>query len=363
MKLLKKYILKSFIKPFAGGLAAFLFIMVIAHFFDFLHTFLKYKPSAGTLISYFLLRMPQWLTTITPVAVLIGILISLGTLDNNNEITAIRGSGIKLIRVFFPLFILSVFISLTAGAINEVVVPRSEPAADRLFEKIKEKSPQKEKKFRENIRYMGKSNKIYFAERFKNKTLTNLKIIEFYPGTSREKKLIIAHKAVYSGNNLWNLIDGSLRTFSNNEASEVTGYAEFKNRKFSLAEVPADFKKPVKEPHKMGIIQLGRYIRKLKKSGMPAKREMALYHYKIAFPFASTIILLLGIPLALFRGIQSMTISFFFALIISFIYWGAFSVGRSLGINGILSPLLGAWSANLVFFAVGIAMMIKTRII
>ncbi|MDA3792247.1 MAG: LptF/LptG family permease [Elusimicrobia bacterium] len=363
MKIVKKYILKNFIKPFAGGLIAFLFIMVIAHFFDFLHTFLKYKPPLGILIKYFSLRLPQWLTTITPVAMLIGVLLSLGTMDKNNEITAIKSSGIKLIRVFFPLFVLSLFVSLSTGIINETIVPRTEPAADKLFERIKNNTPRKPQKYRLDIIYMGEGSKIYFIDRFEKETMTGLKLTEYYPGTFLEKKLIIAQKAVYSGNNSWNIMNGSVRTFSKDRAGEVVKYDEFKSLNISLSETPGDFKRPVTEPHKMGLPELSRYIKRMKRSGISTRREEVLYHYKIAFPFASTIILVLGIPIALFKGIHSMTISFFFALIISFIYWGALSVGRSMGINGILPPFIGAWSANIVFFAGGIFMMIKSRII
>ncbi|MEA3506581.1 MAG: LptF/LptG family permease [Elusimicrobiota bacterium] len=363
MKLVKKYILKSFIKPFAGGLAAFLFIMTVAHFFDFLHTFLKYKPPLEILIKYFLFRMPAWFTTITPIATLIAVLISLGSLEKNNEITAVKTSGIKLIRVIIPLFILSVFISMGSGIINETIVPHSEPAANILFERIKEKAPLKPDETRRDIIYMGESSTLYFIDHFKKNTLTGLRIIEFYPGTALEKKLIVAEKAHYLGSNSWDLVNGSIRTFNNNISDPLTGYEDFNRRQISLAEVPADFSKPHKEPEQMSLPALADYIRKLKQSGMSTRRERVLFHYKIAFPFASAIILVLGIPLALYKKIDSLTISFFFAIIISFLYWGGISVGRSMGINGILPPVLAAWSANIIFFLVGMVMMIKTRII
>src|SRR3989339_2021680 len=105
MKIIKKYFLLSYFKPFTAGLFAFVLIMTITHFFDFLHVFLEYKPKAIILIKYFLYKIPEWTVLISPIATLMGILFSIGALNRDREITAVKSSGIKLRTVFFPIII------------------------------------------------------------------------------------------------------------------------------------------------------------------------------------------------------------------------------------------------------------------
>ncbi|MFC2062197.1 LptF/LptG family permease, partial [Elusimicrobiota bacterium] len=82
-----------------------------------------------------------------------------------------------------------------------------------------------------------------------------------------------------------------------------------------------------------------------------------------SYPFANMIIILFGIPLALWKIMSNRTIAFFLAIIICFFYWGVISMGQALGTGGILPPFLGAWLANMVFFTFSIVLMKLSEVV
>ncbi len=353
MKIIKKYILTNFIKLYLKLLAALLTIVVITHIFDFLHVFLEKKPDIGLLVIYFLNRLPEWTVTMMPVATLLSVLFLLQSLLRHNEITAIKSSGIKTISALLPLIIFSIFLSGIAFLIYEGLAPKTNAYADNLFLIIRGREPRTISTIRKNFTYLGE-NKLYAIDRFEIDTITGFKIIEFFKGTTREKTLITAEKAVYDGKN-WILHNGAKRKFSRKDGQMIS-YNKFTKKEIDIKETPYDFRFPKKVSEEMDFWTLQSHIRKLNRGGFSTLKEEVLLHHKIAFPFSNTIILILGIPLALWGGVKNRIRGFFISLLICFAYWGAISIGKSLGTGGILPPALGAWAANIVFGSISILM-------
>ncbi|MFH1416249.1 MAG: LptF/LptG family permease [Elusimicrobiota bacterium] len=362
MKIIKRYVLWSFLRPFTSGLIAFIMLMAITHFFDYLHKFLENKTSFSLLATYFLYRIPEWFVTITPVATLLAILFSLGTLNRNHEITAVKSSGIKLIYIIRPLVLFSILMSIVTGLTYETVVPHTNAKAEELFFIIRGKDPRKADPSRTNFTYMGSENTMFRIRQFQNNSISGLTIIEFHPGSLIEKNRLTAKRADYVAGTTWKLSEVRIRDF-NKDAEGDMDYRELDEKTMDLGEKPVNFSKPVKSPEQMDFLTLFKYIERLKNSGFSTVKERVLLHYKISFPFSNTIILILGIPIALWGGLRSRVTGFFISIVICFIYWGTISVGRALGASAILSPMLGAWAANLIFLMISIMMMKVARII
>ncbi len=76
-----------------------------------------------------------------PLAVLLSSIMTFGNLGENNELVAIKSSGISLIRTLFPLFIVSIIISTFAFYSNNNFVPKANLKALSLLYDIKKKKP------------------------------------------------------------------------------------------------------------------------------------------------------------------------------------------------------------------------------
>src|SRR5690606_11910324 len=90
------------------------------------------------LVFYFSINMT---TNALPLAVLLSSLMTFGNLGEHFELTAIKGSGISLVRTMRPLFLVSCVLVVLGFFNNNYVVPQANLEAFSLLYDIKQKKP------------------------------------------------------------------------------------------------------------------------------------------------------------------------------------------------------------------------------
>ena len=96
--------------------------------FDFssrLDDFIEHKMTPGEVLNFYFLYVPQMVVVVTPISLLLSIFYSLGRLCRNREILALRASGLSLMRIGQPLFIVGVVCAVTVFFINEHFVTQN----------------------------------------------------------------------------------------------------------------------------------------------------------------------------------------------------------------------------------------------
>lgn len=153
MKKLDKLILRSFIGPFLLTFAVVEFILLTQYMLKYLDDLVGKDLGFGViaqLLMYFSLNMAP---VALPLAVLISSLMTYGNLGEHHELTAIKTSGISLIRILLPVFIFTIFLALGAFFFNNRIVPKANLKAYSLLWDIRQKKPSLD--IRENIFYNG----------------------------------------------------------------------------------------------------------------------------------------------------------------------------------------------------------------
>lgn len=82
--------------------------------------------------AFVLLSLPKRLYELFPTAVLIGSLLSLGTLASNSELTVMRAAGISIMRIVFSVIKAGVILLIFVAIMGELVVPMSERYAQSM---------------------------------------------------------------------------------------------------------------------------------------------------------------------------------------------------------------------------------------
>jgi lipopolysaccharide export system permease protein len=141
MKTLHRYILTQQIPPFLFGIFVIIFILIL----DFLYKNLEILIGKGIpfLVSAELLVLSLgWMIVMAvPMAVLIGTLISFMRLASDNEITAMRTSGLSLVSISRPLIIASFVLSLLMIPVHNYLVPETNHRLANLLVAIHKKKP------------------------------------------------------------------------------------------------------------------------------------------------------------------------------------------------------------------------------
>lgn len=141
MKKIDRLILGAFVGPFILTLAVVVFILLIQLMVQYV------DELVGKGLSYFVLLELMFYFSLhlvplaLPLAVLLSSLITFGNLGEHNELTAIKGAGISLIRTLMPVFILSILIAVFSFNFNNYIVPKANLKAYSLLWDIKQKSP------------------------------------------------------------------------------------------------------------------------------------------------------------------------------------------------------------------------------
>ena len=111
----------------------------------------------------------------------------------------------------------------------------------------------------------------------------------------------------------------------------------------------------------MTYLELNMYLNTLQEAGLEVDHLRTDLHTKIAFPFVSLVMTVLGVPFALSVGKKGALYGVAVGVFLGILYWGAFGVFGVLGTNGFLAPLLAAWGPNLVFSFSSLALLLNVR--
>lgn len=353
MKILHRYILTTFLRNFAITLAVLLFLFLMIDFTDRIDVILGENPSVGLIAGYFILKIPYTLSMMIPIATLVATLFTFGILSRNSEITAMRGSGVRVLWLALPVLIAGIGISIGELILNETLVPVSQRRVREIYDFDIMKKDKKGGLSQDNI-WWRDGERFYSASRFDSRSnvlhdLSRLGITHDFMVFER----LVAERTSWINEELgWNMSSVSRYSFKEDGPPEVT---KFPRLPLPILQQPSDFFDIQMQPDTMSYRQLRKFLRKLSSNGLPIMSYLSDLYQKLSFPLINFVVILVALPFALKPArTGSMATSFIAGLIIAFCYYAIHSFSVAMGRAEIYPPLLAAWMANLVMLSIGL---------
>ncbi|MBI1799936.1 MAG: LPS export ABC transporter permease LptG [Candidatus Eisenbacteria bacterium] len=353
MKIFDRYLFREFAGYVALGLAGFIVIFVVVDIFEKIDVFLDHHAPAALVTRFYLYRAPEVVVQVLPVALLLATFLALGQLNKFNELTAMRTAGWSLVRILRPVFAVGLFAALLSLLLGEYVVPGADRERNRIYDQQIQRIERLAATERADVTYLGQGGRIFFIHLYlvKEQRMHEVSLQEFRSGDLVRR--IDAAEAAWDGDR-WVFTSGYLRTFDHGREHAVAFDRIAVN---GLAEQPADFAKESRKPEEMNYVELRSYVEKLRASGGRVANYLVDLHLKLAFPLINLIVVMIGASLATRLRMQSAALGFGLSIGIAFLFYGLMRTGQALGHNGALPPYLAAWMADLLFGAVGLAML------
>ncbi len=356
MRILDRYILKSILGIFLGSLFTFFFLYVIIDLFSHLDTILSQKVTLTVLIKYYFSFLPVILSQVSPISCLLATLYTFATLNRDNEIIAMRSSGLSIFQITHTIIVLGFLLSLFILLISDKIIPQSLMTTQKIKQEMENSKKQDKTKGPEIVRNLslyGSNNRLFFINEFNttDNSISGITILEDNEQQHNTKK-IIADRAVYK-DNVWRFYNS--KTFNFDEKSQIIGEAQYLEEEImQIPETPKDFLNQKQLPEYMSLSQIEQYIWRLSKTGAKTVvRNFQIERYNRLFaPFTNILIILLGIPFALkvkkrAAGLSSLGL----VLLLVFFYYILNGVCLALGKSGILPPAFAAvLSHSIVLF-------------
>jgi lipopolysaccharide export LptBFGC system permease protein LptF len=114
-------------------------------------------------------------------------------------------------------------------------------------------------------------------------------------------------------------------------------------------------------PSQMTYGQLRTYIGELRASGYDVREDEVALHRKIAFPFVTLVMTLIGVPFAVTTGRRGALYGVGVGIVLALVYWTMISVFAAFGAGGAMPPALAAWAPNLIFGASAVYLLLTVR--
>lgn len=362
-KIINRYIFKEIASSFILILFVLTFVLLMGKMLQIMDLFVNKGVSFFSIIKIIIFLLPYFLLFTIPIALLISTLIAMGRLSSDNEITAIKTSGISLLQIYYPVAVASLIAFIFTIIMSYFVVPQSNFATRRLLFNVVQENANvgvKEKVFNDDFKdFLIYADKIPVHKNYMEGVIVSDKRIIGEQNTIFARKAFLVSDPESMRVKL-RMENGSIHTVS----PDLKSYRKIDFKSYDinldLSMALANFDKSAKSAKDMTVSEL---LAKAKKIGMKEKDIREAYieiHKKFSIPVACILFGIIGLPLGIrsHRSVKSR--GFAIGLIIVCFYYILRLGGEAFAETGYIPVAIGVWTPNILFALVGICLFYIT---
>lgn len=349
MRILSRYILKEFLANLFLGLLIFTFVLLLDHLFELADLLLNKGVGIYLTLKLLFLLLPSSLTLTLPMSTLLSALLTFGRLSENNEITAVRASGLPAWSYVKTPFAAALVAVMFLIPFNTLWAPRAHASFLQLYLQVLKRNPLvriEEKTFVK----IGDYHLFIEQKDKKTKLMKGVTIYKIPPDGAPLR--IFAERGTASVEETHGitflLLDGRIEQVNAAEPSRWT-YTQFKNYQLFIPLVNSQSTSE-RALEEMDNTELRSEIRELKKKNLPFPVLECQIQLRWALAVTPLLFAGLGIPLAIRVHRGGRSIGFGLSLLIMVLYYVLVMGGTGLGQRGMWPPWLAVWLGNAVMF-------------
>jgi len=317
---------------------------MLIDFFEKIDNFTEKDKPISLVLEFFLLNIPFILDLMSPVCILLAGVITLGLLNNSNELIALKASGIPLKTIIKPLVWAGMAFTFIFLVMSQFVLPVTVTKTNKIWnEDVKGKIPLG---IYRNGRYYYRGKEGFYS--FSRPSPNENKFYNFsyavWDENYNSKLLVSAEGAIfYKG--LWKLYYGQIQTKSGNSGYQTE---VFSKRSFDFAEKPSQFFIPEYRSKELSLVSL---FRDAKRSRSPdeASKAWAEFYGRISYTLLGLPLMLLGLPMLLMvyrKWGRDLSLAIPVSCGLAFVCWGVWSTLQSLAKANYVAPFFAAVSVQ-----------------
>jgi lipopolysaccharide export system permease protein len=372
MRLLDRYLLRELLIPFGYCLIGFLIFWVSFDLFAELSNFQKLKLTAGDVLAYYVVKTPEMLVIVLPIAFLLALLYTLTNHARHHELTAIRAAGVGLARLALPYLGTGLLLSAAVFGMNERWVPPSLEVADQILARHQPDKPSALQRQWEGKLgfYNSRDRRWWIVEAYNLVTgdMVRPQVTWLLPdGTWRE---ILAERAARV-DGVWTFTNAHLLVYA------ATAGAVPEHSETELLPMPAFTETPeqIRSEIKINKLTSFRAVKKAQLSiseileykrlhpGDRSKEAMldTKLHGRLAAPWTCLVVVLIALPFGAATARRNVFVGVASSILICFVYFVLLQLALALGTGGYVPPWIAAWSPNAFFGLGGVVMTWRVR--
>jgi lipopolysaccharide export system permease protein len=359
MRILTRYILREVTSHALIGAAIFTFVLFTRDLGHILELVVRASAPLPSVAEIFFYTVPFALTYTIPMSVLVGILIGLSRLAADSEITAMRASGMG---VWSFGRILAIFIAgawLLALLNGLYLAPWSLASLAHLEDQLK--GAQASYEVQPRVFYEGFPKLVLYVQDVHSAqggaVWNGVFLADISDPSNPSITLAREGILVPEGEDRLHL---HLKDGSTHE-TDPAHLDHYQISTFQQTDIPieiaspenkADEQTPVKAISTSALLGRAASV-----DPVSARVYLIEFHNRFALPTACLVLAMVGIPLGLSSKKSGKSGGFVLTIALVFVYYFISLIGVSLAKQGRVSPVFGAWLANIVFFAAALFLL------
>ena len=344
IKKLDLYIFKNFISRVIFLLIIISSIILLTNFVEMIDNFINAGMGSKEIFNYYTLTIPMFISYAIPMSVTIGAILSILSHIKNNELIAIRSLGISYFRVGTIIAICGFLISVAHFYFENRIVSNNNHKRSVLMKKYNLKK--NKTKLRNFVEDVSKNKSVIIMNYNNKKEIANNVTIKEIDQKNNIEYRIDANSMKWNQElKIWDFKKINFRIWDNNILKsqkfiyDSSLYLKNINPIYLISEFTL--------PDEMDYFELNKFIKIKKESASNTNKWEVGLHHKISYPFSNLFLILFAIISAI--GLKSSNVSYGIglSLLIIVIYYILIVIGKNLGVEGIVNPLISAWIPNI----------------
>ena len=373
MRLLDRYLFRELITPLAYCLGGLMILGTCFSLFGELAELQERKLRIFDVVEYSIANMPGFLVLVLPITLLLAMLYTLTNHARNNEITAMRASGLSLWRICVPYFATGLLASIGIFALNEYVVPNSSDWAEKIkCRHVQKPGDVESKNIFNNFGFNNaRAHRSWFFGEYHvhPAEMLKLQVSTTLPGGGIQR--MYADRAIRT-NGIWVFFnvtaysqDGKMAPLEPSFQTNILAMTD-------LDETPRQIQSEIKiisyqnlrrtRSSDIPLSDIANYLRLHPNlSQADASWLFTKYYGRLATPWTSMVVVLMAIPFGAASGRRNIFLGVAGSIFICFVYFVIQQICMALGTGGHMTPWLAAWLPNLIFGIVGLVLTARVR--
>jgi lipopolysaccharide export system permease protein len=359
--ILERYLLGQMLMPVLAGVGGGTLLLTAGKLFQLADRLVEDRVPPLDVLKLLLLDIPATMVLAMPIAAMFATMLTMGKLSGNSELTALRAVGVPFRRLFAPILLMGLVLSLVSFGISNGMVPPSRQQIREIDQRSIVAQAQQEQN--QDVFFKTEDNLWFFIHSVNPKlnTMEEVTILDVLPAAPGEpqllKQVILAGQASWDGE-AWMLMEGIVHSYAPDGTS--IGEAPFERRRLDVSDDLATLMLPPVAPDQLSLPDLHLRIQNLSRSNVSTEDLQTEWHSRFSIPLASFFAVLISLPLATHTARQVGRYGgVVFGILLVFVYYVILNVARSLGEAGAVEPWLAAWSHNILFGGVGVLLLVR----
>lgn len=354
-----RYLLREFVKLYTSFCSGFIALYCVIDFLEKnTRYFPKYAAPGSVIFEYYLVQVPKMFVDSSPFAVMFSAILTMWIFARSGEISAMRAAGQSIRQLCQPILYVSAVITVFVFLVTEFVVPRALLQLQKI-ETVKIEKSALSQMFLESQWVSGAGAILHFQKLNQlEQSLIQPEYIEF-----REKgevgQIVHGRRALFDKRiGSWKLVDATIHSFG--DSGELLSVKHVNEFKTSVSSMPPKLLREGVSSDLVSYRELRQVLHESQKSGAAiVGRDVDLYQ-KLSAPFANLVFAFFAFPFALRRERQADTyLGIVVSLLTAALFWGSSAAFRAIANNGVLPSVVAAWLPIVVFFILGVVLMMK----